>query len=457
MTDEKIIIFGMGSILKKRLNQFDFTKIIALTDNYVMNKGEEYANLQVIRPEEIKSLEFDLVIICTGYVKAKEIYYQLSEVFQIPETKIMSERKYFEKISWEPKSFLEICHNIGIRSIRNVKKYFYSNGILSNTNVFGENFADITWKESGIAEAILLGEIHDETSLENIFDEFKEKIYKYKDSYKFIIIILNMDDKEQSNPKTIEGYSLKYISGLDIQLMIYQKQEPISIYVATHKNYRELSEKIYTTLWLGDKKNNNISYLKEEGDNISYLNHKINECTGLYWIWKHAKEEIIGLNHYRRFFKHSQKNEVISEKDVRSILEDYDIIVVNATYTYPMTISENLENSIDSLAFERSKHLVLNAISKLQPDYMESFIDIMDGYAFFPCNMFITNKTIFDKYCKWFFSIIIPAAECFDETPFDQYSKRAIGFFAERLLTVWLYKHDYYIKELPMLLNDTTL
>ncbi|WAJ24100.1 DUF4422 domain-containing protein [Lacrimispora xylanolytica] len=457
MVGEKLIIFGMGNVFKRRIKQFDLTKIVAVTDNHVSSDGEENSGLKIIKPEEIRTLEFDFIVICTGYAIAKEIYSQLTEVLGIPGIKIISEKKYFEKVSWEPITLLDICSKLGIHSITNTKKYFYSNGILSNTNVFGENFADISWTDRGQGIAILLGEVCDKASYENIFDKFKIENYKFNNNYKFIMVINNTCGQERLKAKSMLGYSLNYISGLDLQLIVYQKQDKCSIYVATHKDYNAPTSDLYITLWLSNKECTNTSYLREHGDNISYLNFKINECTGLYWLWKHANEEIVGLNHYRRYFKLNNSNEILSEVELRSLIEEYDILVGNAVCTYPMTNSRYLENSIDEKAFNKAKQLVQEAIMKLQPDYVECFIEVMDGYAFFPCNMFITTKVIFDRYCEWLFSIIIPAAEGFDEIPYDDYSKRAIGFFAERLLTVWLYKNEYRIKELPILLKDVTM
>ena len=56
---------------------------------------------------------------------------------------------------------------------------------------------------------------------------------------------------------------------------------------------------------------------------------------------------------------------------------------------------------------------------------------------------------MFDEYCQWLFSFIIPAACKIDESVYNAYSKRGIGFFAERMMTVWVIKKKFKVEELP--------
>ena len=88
-------------------------------------------------------------------------------------------------------------------------------------------------------------------------------------------------------------------------------------------------------------------------------------------------------------------------------------------------------------------------IEKHQPEYLQIFDDVMNGHSAFLCNMFVTRREILNRYCEWLFSFLIEAAEAIDVEGYDSYSQRVIGFFAERMWTVWLRKNKLKIKELP--------
>ena len=48
------------------------------------------------------------------------------------------------------------------------------------------------------------------------------------------------------------------------------------------------------------------------GDNIDRFNPFCCELTGLYYMWKHGDDEIVGLEHYRRYLS-VKGNEPIGE------------------------------------------------------------------------------------------------------------------------------------------------
>lgn len=71
-------------------------------------------------------------------------------------------------------------------------------------------------------------------------------------------------------------------------MICFNKQQILTkaeIYVVTHKRYNVRSDNLYYPLCVGEYRQE--SFLSEhDGENIVYLNKKINECTALYWIWK---------------------------------------------------------------------------------------------------------------------------------------------------------------------------
>src|SRR5574344_934585 len=115
-----------------------------------------------------------------------------------------------------------------------------------------------------------------------------------------------------------------------------------NIYVITHKKYKMPESNIYYPLQVGREGKEDLGYLYDnKGENISTRNFTFWEITGMYWIWKNVKCNIVGLVHYRRLFYPSHlifsyKN-YLKEKDIEKILNKYDIIIPEKGYTFPNT------------------------------------------------------------------------------------------------------------------------
>lgn len=101
------------------------------------------------------------------------------------------------------------------------------------------------------------------------------------------------------------------------------------------------------------------------------------------------------------------------------------------------------------MAYDCGYNKVREALIKVHPEDVNVFDYVMGLHYFYPCNMFATTWSVFDEYCQWLFSFIIPAACNIDVSVYNAYSKRVIGFFAERMMTVWVIKKKFKVEELP--------
>ena len=101
--------------------------------------------------------------------------------------------------------------------------------------------------------------------------------------------------------------------------------------------------------------------------------------------------------------------------------------------------------------FDRVNGILERLLQERQPEYVQAYRHVMTGYGFYRCNMFVMRREILDAYCTWLFSFIIDAVDQADLAALDAYQQRAVGFFAERMLSVWLMQQRLKIKELPIL------
>ena len=227
----------------------------------------------------------------------------------------------------------------------------------------------------------------------------------------------------------------------------------VGIYVVAHKEFKRVNNVNYIPVGVGNYDTHHIN--DNRGDNISNLNSKINECTALYWIWKNEEKDIVGLNHYRRLFE-SEINDKwpIQAIEAKKLLEQYDIILAKRL-VLDYTIVEQLKREICREAFETSWIVIQDIFKKRGNHEQQIFAYFCNNRILFPCNMFVMRREMLNSYCEWLFPILFEMIDRVDISEnWDDYSKRVIGFWAERLLTVWVLLSKVTIKELSILMLE---
>ena len=224
-------------------------------------------------------------------------------------------------------------------------------------------------------------------------------------------------------------------------------------YVITHKPYHIDESDMYRKLCVGGyTEPGKLS--DSTGNNIAGYNDRINELTGLYWIWKNTNSEYVGMSHYRRFFGDNGKR--LSSERVEQILcaDDFDIIVSSpVNITWASCICENITKAVGWQLSSTGFSVFGDLISERQHDYLNTYCTVMFEKSMHVCSMFVTSRKIMDEYCRWLFSFLPDAADRIDVTGCDTTHRRVAGYFGEALLNVWLKKQDLKLFEMPILLR----
>lgn len=241
----------------------------------------------------------------------------------------------------------------------------------------------------------------------------------------------------------------------DVLVRIRKAQDnaQVKIYVACHNAPPEYQSDTYVPIWLGKAENNKYGFagtdLEQE---IAAMNPRINECTGLYWIWKHSDADIKGMAHYRRFYRSEMdpQKPILERDEILRLLTHYDIVLTRLfSPIFPVTI--HFANSLQKEIREHGMRVFEKWISERQPDYVQAFHKVMYGNSLYLCQMLIARREVFDRYCEWLFSFLLDAAEELDYDSYKDANHRVSAYMAECMLTVWLMKQPLMIKEVPLL------
>ena len=170
------------------------------------------------------------------------------------------------------------------------------------------------------------------------------------------------------------------------------------------------------------------------GDNISKKNKQFCELTALYWMWKNAKEDIVGLVHYRRHFT------LPEDWPERMISNQVDVILPVPLYVAP-SLEENYKSRHDATDW----NFMMEYLMRQDEETYQAAQQFFARGLYSPCNMFIMRRDVLNELCEWMFPILFAAAENGGQKE-DDYLNRYPGFLSERLISFFFDKNKERFK-----------
>lgn len=195
------------------------------------------------------------------------------------------------------------------------------------------------------------------------------------------------------------------------------------------------------------------------GENISSKNKSYCELTTQYWAWKNVKADYYGFCHYRRFFsfnpdklkenewgtvEYSALNDKVmeelhlNEKDMRSYIENYDFLIAEGIPTQKLlakSVYDHYEKAPE-LHIEDVK-ILLEIIKEKYPEISDAAEAFFKGKTFYPCNMFIMKRELFDEYSAMLFDILEEFENRADMSHYSREGYRTTGHLGERMVGIF--------------------
>ena len=241
----------------------------------------------------------------------------------------------------------------------------------------------------------------------------------------------------------------------------------IKVFICAHKEVPLPQHTYFLPIQAGAALRDHIDGYQpdDEGDNISIKNPHFCELTCHYWAWKNLKNvDIVGLNHYRRYFDFTRKwsqfsadKHFIATKDflkqdyyfpdLGKLLHKYDIILPVARHWRVSNTQQYGEYHI-----AKDWEMLRQIIKERSPQYIPAFEKTMDhsnisvGY-----NMFITHWEHFNDYSEWLFDILFEVERRVPPID-DPIQSRIYGYMSERLINVFCDHHHLRIKHIPLIM-----
>lgn len=214
----------------------------------------------------------------------------------------------------------------------------------------------------------------------------------------------------------------------------------------------------------------------DTGDHISNKNRTYCELTAQYWAWKNVEVDYYGFCHYRRYFSfapHRMREEdcgclifpyispdmkgklCMGEDHIRRTVEGSDCLIAQGIPVHALharSVYDHYQKA-DGLHV-RDLDLFLSILCRRYPQLASAARSYIHGRVFYPCNMFLMKKEVFQDYASMLFDLL---AEFEAEADTDGYSREGLrtpGHLGERFAGIYYtylkQKGGYCLGELQM-------
>lgn len=232
----------------------------------------------------------------------------------------------------------------------------------------------------------------------------------------------------------------------------------VRIYSVFHKPYWFPDNELYVPIQVGVsgpiERDGKPIIRDDSGDNISQKNRTFCEMTAVYWIWKNAYHDYVGLDHYRRHFclrrTGDKKARIVRYDELSGLLSDDCILLPKQRHYWIETSWSQYAHAHHETDLVETR----NIIQEKYPDFVPAFDKILNkthGHRF---NMMIMPWKMFSDYCTWLFDILFELEKRLNISSYNDYDSRVFGFIAERLVDVYVERNHIRIKELPYVFMD---
>ena len=174
----------------------------------------------------------------------------------------------------------------------------------------------------------------------------------------------------------------------------------------------------------------------DSGKTISVRNRDYSECTALYWLWENTSgQRYIGLNHYRRRLS-------LNDDSINYIIsENLDLVTAIPHFSYEI-LSEYFQRFITKQDWNLMKKYCIEYDAEYEP-----CINIYEkSHFFFPCNIAVFKRDVFDSYCKFAFYVTEKIYSYYNDKKWIR-NDRYMGYIFENLENLFILRHKAILRK----------